>query len=396
MKILQINAVKDFGSTGRIMTELHENLKKNGYESVIAYAEGEVQPGDYLIGNKFDRKIHAILSRITGLQGYFSYIETRKLIKFIKKENPDIVRLANLHGNFINIKYLLKYFGEKNIPTILTLDDCFYYTGKCCHYTIDNCYKWRYGCNNCKRLKKDNKSWFWDRTFKMWSDKKNLYEKIDNLTIIGVSDWIVKEAKDSILSSSKRIIKIYNWIDMDIFKKIQRIEEFESGKFYIIGVASKWNESKGLKYFLEISKYLNNDERIILIGKIDRKIVLPSNISIYGQISNQEVLARYYASADVMLQLSQEETFGKVVAESLACGTPVITTKSTANPELINEECGIVLDQLNAENIIDAIRSVKEKKSYNYSKKCRKFACENFDKNKLIKEYINLFEEIAR
>lgn len=42
-------------------------------------------------------------------------------------------------------------------------------------------------------------------------------------------------------------------------------------------------------------------------------------------------------------QLSEEETFGKVTAEALACGTPVITNNKTANPELVDATCGITL-----------------------------------------------------
>ncbi len=37
MKVLQINSVIDFGSTGRICRDLYDFLEANGHECVIAY-----------------------------------------------------------------------------------------------------------------------------------------------------------------------------------------------------------------------------------------------------------------------------------------------------------------------------------------------------------------------
>lgn len=88
MKILQINAVLEYGSTGRNATDLSEMLKKSGHESWIAYSKGNrMIPNTYHINNEFDTKFHGLMSRIFGLQGYFSYFPTIRLIKFIKKKN---------------------------------------------------------------------------------------------------------------------------------------------------------------------------------------------------------------------------------------------------------------------------------------------------------------------
>lgn len=116
MKILQINAVNGYSSTGRTTIELNDALTKRGHQSYIAYSETIYSDNKhYKIGNKFGKKLHALLSRIFGLQSYFSSYSTMKLISYISKVNPDVVHLRNLHANYIHLGLLLKYLSKKNM-----------------------------------------------------------------------------------------------------------------------------------------------------------------------------------------------------------------------------------------------------------------------------------------
>ena len=89
--------------------------------------------------------------------------------------------MNNLHSNYVNFKILFQYLAKHNIPTVITLHDCWFYTGKCMHYTKINCDKWKTGCNNCPIFKKGNPSWFFDRTKTLWNDKRNIYLNHNNL-----------------------------------------------------------------------------------------------------------------------------------------------------------------------------------------------------------------------
>jgi glycosyltransferase involved in cell wall biosynthesis len=279
LKVLQINAVNGIRSTGRICTEISQVLEENGHEAYIAYATGLYSRNSYKIGSRFDQIIHGILSRLFGLQAYFSYRATKKLLRFIETVKPDVVHLHNLHSNFINLKLLLEHLAVNDIPTVLTLHDCWFYTGKCTHYTIDDCFKWKSGCYECPRLKKDNSSYYFDRTKKMYEDKKSWFENIPRLSVIGVSDWITNEAKQSILSQASNIKRVYNWIDLDLFSKIDTTSFKKKSnlddKFIILGVASEWGHHKGLNAFIKLADSLADDMRIILIGTISSTINLP-------------------------------------------------------------------------------------------------------------------------
>lgn len=399
MRVLQINSLSRIQSTGRICAEISDYLNANGGEGYIAYADGIPYEYGYKIGNIFDIKVHALLSRIFGTQAYFSKHSTKRLLNYIETLKPDIIHLHNLHANYINLKLLLEYLALKDIPTVITLHDCWFFTGKCTHYTLDNCFRWKTECYDCPRLKKDNKSWFFDRTSKMHKDKKDWFGLIPRLAVVGVSEWITNEAKKSILSSAQIITKIYNWVDFDIFKPVNPNNILHTlgirNKFVILGVATNWSNTKGLDKFIELSTKIEVDTVIVLIGRLKHTKKLPENIIHINETHNKYDLATYYSMADIFINFSLEETFGIVTAEALACGTPVIVMNSTANPELVGDRCGYITESCNIDEIINKINEVKHFGKNYYSQYCINFAKENFDIQKRIKDYIATYKKVS-
>lgn len=399
MKVLQINAVYKFSSTGRTVLEMHEFLQKNGIESYVACGNKSECESAYLIGSDYEKKLHAFMSRLSGLQGYFSRRGTKKLIEYMQQIKPDIVHLRNLHANYIYLPILFGYLAENDIGTVITLHDCWIYTGKCTHYTVEKCYKWQEGCHHCPKLRSDNKSWFFDRTPKMWKDKKKWFEAIPRLAVVGVSDWITNEAKKSILGKAEIIRCIYNWIDLDTFRytssiRLRKKLKLEN-KFVILGVANKWSDKKGIKTFMQLAEKLDENKRLVLVGDME-DCRLPDDVIRISATNNVQELVEYYSMADVYVQLSLEETFGKVVAEALACGTPVVTVNSTANSELVSDVCGIVLKNLDIVGILDALCEIEKRGKEYYKNACRKFVEKNFNLSDCAMEYIKIYEKLIK
>lgn len=396
MRVLQINAVNGISSTGRTTSELADYLNENGCEAYTAYSSGTPVKLGFKIGNTIDRKLHGLLSRVTGKQGYFSKSSTKDLIQWIGEIKPDIVHLRNLHGNYINLGLILQYLAKNDIPTVITLHDCWFYTGKCTHYTIDKCYKWKDKCGGCPRLKKDNKSWFFDQTVEMLVDKKKWYDKIPRLAVIGVSDWITNEAKKSILNHAKILTRIYDWIDLNKFKPvIQQGIKNDYGlenKFIILGVASGWSNAKGLDKFLRLAEKFEEDMTIVLVGNLPEKVKLPVNILKIPETHSIEELVKIYSMADVFVNFSPEESFGKVTAEALSCGIPVITNSSTANPELVGEGCGYITN--NFEDVINRIRQIKIEGKNFYTKACIQFARKNFGSRERMLDHMKIYTSL--
>ena len=398
MRVLQINAVYGHGSTGSMVKQLHEYLKQNNIESYVACSQGcsDLESSEFAIGTANDVKIHSVMARISGLQGYYSNKATKKLLRFMDEIKPDIVHLGNLHSNYLNVINLLNYLGDRNIATVITLHDCWFYTGKCTHYTKAGCYKWKESCGDCPQLKKDIPTWFFDRTNKMLADKAASYKKIKKLAVIGVSQWITNEVYNSVLKNASIIKTIYNWVDLEVFrpKKMEadqcRKKMGLQGKFVILGVSSIWSDLKGLSTFHALSQLLKDDEIIILVGRLNEQ-KLPSNIIHIPETQSVDELATYYSMADVFLQLSPEESFGKVVVEAMACGTPAISIDSTANAELIGMGTGFVSCNSNVDEIYHYIDIIKKIGSNKYANTCREYAEKNFMITKQLNKYLDIY-----
>lgn len=400
MKILQINAVYGYASTGRTCFEMTKVLGEMGHESVtLCTSNREIATSNVKIGSTNDRKIHAFMSRLSGLQGYFSVGVTKSVIKYIKEYKPDVVHLRNLHGNYINLPMLLKHLAKNDVATVVTLHDCWFYTGKCTHYTLDKCYKWQAECGGCPRLKMDNPSWFLDRTKKMLDDKKRYFSALPRLAVVGVSRWITDEARKSFFENASIIESIYNWIDMEKFKLYDDADGLRNkyglyDKYIIISVAAKWGAGKGLDKFIKLSESLKSDEVIVLVGKMPESIKLPDNIIAVGTTHNTEELAKWYCTSDVCISLSKEESFGKTVAEAQSCGTPAIVYNSTALPELVGENCGCVINE--DSELADAIKTVRSKGKEYYRKYCIQNVAENFDLRKNIDKYVEIYNKLLQ
>ncbi len=401
MKVLQINAIYGISSTGRTVTEMENILTKKGHIAVSAYSKGVSvdKNSEFIIGNLTDAKVHALLSRINGKQGSWSFSSTRKLLKFMDEFSPDIVILRNLHANYINLSMLLRYLAKRDIATVVVLHDCWFYTGGCYHYTKAGCRKWQDSCGNCPIPNKARNSWFFDRTRGMLKVKKKLFGSIPRLAVVGVSKWLTGEAKKAVAFSNAKIFKtIYNWIDGETFKARNADELREklglSDKKVILCVASGWSVAKGLNTVMELSEKLCDDERILLLGNVNEKAALNDKIIHIPPTNSTNELSEYYSLADVFVQPSLEETFGKVTAEALSCGTPAVCFDSTANPELIGDGCGAVVPIGDTDAMLEEIRRIFADGKAVYADSCRDFAEKNFNMAKNIKEYIGLFEEL--
>ena len=180
MKILQINAVFGYKSTGVIARDIGEAVERAGGEAYFAYQtkSGETKRG-YTVGNKLDWKAHALFSRVFGKQAYFSRRATKKLIKHIENISPDVVHLHNLHSNYVNLDLLLDFLGKRNIPTVVTMHDCWYFTGKCYHYQDVSCDKFTTDCKKCPKWRGNPPSFFFDKASCMLADKKKYFGRLN-------------------------------------------------------------------------------------------------------------------------------------------------------------------------------------------------------------------------
>ena len=134
-------------------------------------------------------------------------------------------------------------------------------------------------------------------------------------------------------------------------------------------------EEKGVRYLLEAFKLLEKDFpslRLYLIGKgpledYIRQFVEARNLGqkvfLLGFVKNKEI-PLYLRAATLTVMPSCvtsyfEEQVGMVAIQSIACGTPVVSTDTGAIPEFVKEgRMGILVPERNAQALAGAIKEL--------------------------------------
>ena len=392
MKIVQINATCGIGSTGkicvgisRVLTEANvENhilcSRSNGYSLGIPCAEGR-----YI-------RFQALKSKLLGNYGFNSRKATRRVISELERLSPDIVNLHNIHGHDCDLETLFAYFRRKKTKLIWTFHDCWAFTGYCPHFTVARCDKWKSQCSRCPQYREY--AWFFDRSRTLYEKKKALFTGLE-MSIVTPSQWLADLVKQSFLREYPVHI-IHNGIDLKTFRSepgdFRKKFDLE-GKKMVLGVSFGWDKKKGLDVFLELSKRLSEDYRIVLVGtdsNVDQ--LLPACILSIHRTHNQQELAEIYSAADVFVNTSREETYPTVNMEALACGTPVLTFRTGGSPEMLTETCGAVVECEDVDALEKEIRRICADAPYAEAD-CLERA-QDFDQAERFKEYVSLYERV--
>ena len=375
MRILQINSVCGIRSTGRIVTDLYQELVKEGHECCIAYGREQApeKVNTYRINTKLDVMCHAGLSRITDRQGFYSTNATKRLVKWMKCYNPDIIHLHNIHGYYLNIIVLFHALKEMKKPIIWTLHDCWAFTGHCSQFDYIDCNRWEKGCYSCPQKKAYPTSLFLDKSKLNYCQKKECLDNISSLTFVTPSYWLADLVRKS-FANSYPVEVIPNGVDIEVFKKeksdFRKRYDLED-KFVLLGVSSFWGERKGYSIFLQLADMLDEKSKIVLVGVTkQQKEKLPDKIIGIEKTNNTKELAQIYSAADVFINPTLEDNYPTVNLEAQLCGLPVITFQSGGSGESICPN-GVVLNEKSSAAIMNNLeknRKLEEIDRYQFSK----------------------------
>jgi phosphatidylinositol alpha-mannosyltransferase len=162
---------------------------------------------------------------------------------------------------------------------------------------------------------------------------------------------------------------IPNGIEYERFATAQPFPHLRDGAVNILFVGRK-DERKGLRYLLEaFHQMVAGDSRLRLVivgpGEPDRECsrllaaiaeVAPDRVVITGAVSDGD-LPRYYASADVFCSpATGGESFGIVLLEAMAAGTPVVASDIDGYRDVVADgEQGLLTPPREPSAIADAI-----------------------------------------
>ena len=402
MKVLQINTSVNTGSTGRIAEEIGQALIAAGHHSYIAYGRpgGISQSHTIKIGSSFDQKLHGLQTRIFDTHAFGSATATKKLIEEITCINPDVIHLHNLHGYYIHVGLLFDFLKERKKPVVWTLHDCWSFTGHCSYFDFVNCSKWKTHCEKCPVKTRYPESYVFDNSYNNFDKKKEVFNGVDNLTLVTPSNWLKDLLKLSFLNNYP-VSVIHNGVDLQTFKPLSTASLSVKQKLnigdeaVILGVASVWDRRKGLKDFIQLSEKINPADKIILLGLTEEQQKgLPQNIIALQRTESLEEMVQLYNLATVFVNPTWVDNFPTTNIEALACGTPVITYNTGGSVEAVDEHTGWIVEKGNIDGLLTTIELAKQNGKNYYTNKCRTRAEQFFNNKERFGDYVKMYQSV--
>ena len=218
MKILIVNTSDIQGGAARAAYRLHKSLLSKGVDSqmlvqnkssddwTVMGPDSKVQKGMGKIRPTLDSIPIKLYKNKTKTLFSPSWLPFGGIVNKINKINPDIVHLHWVCGGMMTIEDTAKI----KAPIVWSLHDMWAFTDGC-HYdeAYDIC---KNGCQS------ESNFFLSNRVFKR---KQKTYTKKDDMTIVGLSNWLNECSKNSELLKDKKHINLPNPIDTNIFKPFE-------------------------------------------------------------------------------------------------------------------------------------------------------------------------------
>jgi glycosyltransferase involved in cell wall biosynthesis len=210
----------------------------------------------------------------------------------------------------------------------------------------------------------------------------------------------------------KKIEVIPPGIDLDKFKPMPQTKRREKIILFV-GILDKFHRYKGLDYLIKAMTFIKRDifnVKLIVGGngvlkeeyiKLSRSLGLEKQIDFVGFIP-QNKLIEYYNNCDVFVLpslSSEQEGFGIVLLEAMACGKPVVTTNIVGLAENIKSiGSGRVIEPGKEIELSKAIIEIlnNEDLANEMGQKARKLTEENYSWNLIAKKILELYYDYQK
>jgi glycosyltransferase involved in cell wall biosynthesis len=413
MKILHISTYDISGGAARAAYRLHQSLLEFGVESRML-VQSKKSDDDTVIMQKrttpAEKVVNFLRPQLDALPNKIyinrtktlfspAWVPLSSIIKSIDEYDPDVVHLHWICGGMMPIEDIKKI----KKPIIWSLHDMWAFTGGC-HYD-EECGKYNFNCGFCPVLgsRKD-----YDLSRWIFLRKQTTFSDMDNLTIIGLSRWLVDCSQNSALFTNNRVVNLPNPIDTSFFSPIEKNKARKKlnlpleKKLMLYGAMSATSDPR--KGYVELIKALGmmpkgTDTELLVFGSCgsDYPFNLKNKIHHLGLIDD-ELLPTLYSAADVMIVPSLQENLSNAIMESLACGTPVIAFAIGGNGDLIDhKQNGYLAEPFNSADLAEGITWVLDSANVGLlAENAREKVIRCFDSKVVVEKYIELYKSTMR
>lgn len=232
-------------------------------------------------------------------------------------------------------------------------------------------------------------------------------EQSDHVT--AVSHALVDQTY-SLIKPDKDIETVYNFIDERVYRKVNSehlkrdygILPHEKVIIHVSNFRAVKRVEDVVQTFSRIVEHIPS--KLLLVGDGPEMTVICQLVKELGLkdkvlfLGKQDSLEELYSLSDLMLLLSQKESFGLVALEAMACGVPCIGTDVGGIPEVIEDGVnGYVCPLGDVETISEkAVSLLNSHDLYKqYSENALETARTKFHWSKIVGQYEQIYRKLA-
>lgn len=405
MNVLLVNGSVGTGGAGIAVETLGRGLQDYGHSVDFAAASfgGDTGPNRHNVPQvrHLGQKLARRAAYEAGL-GDIGIMNARALARQDWFGRADIVNFHNLHGGYINYLAMPKLTRER--PAVITLHDMWTFTGHCV-YSFD-CERWMSGCGRCpypetyQAIKRDGSA----ISHRL---KRHAFHAA-NVEFIGVSAWMTKLARQSLLAPIP-VHHVPNGIDTRIYwpedkEQARRILGLPFDRPVAIYLAHNISDPrKGFDLLQDALERLSPDVRaklfLAVVGSVgnDPDLGLAVDHSYLGYVAEPERKRLIFSAADICLFPTRSDNLPVVLQESLACGTPMVAFDVGGVAELVREgETGLLAPHEDSDAFARCIETLLAKPDLSaaMAAECRNVAEREFSLERQAAGYSAIFERM--
>lgn len=398
MKVVHLSTT-DFGGAYKAAERISACMKSVGVDSkVLVRTKTRIDTDGIEVINtplkKFISKTknvgNLLLSEGNIISDYFGTDISKN--QYVKDADVIFLHWVNSFISYRDVEKLIKL----NKKIIWVMHDMWLFTGGC--HCDQYCGRYQFDCGYCPMLKKEKDN---DISRKNFSRKQKMLQN-GNIILIGPSEWIVSCAKNSRITNRKRIERIPNPIDIQMFRPIEKDMLFEKynidnkKKVILYGAMNAVGDKNKGYIFLKnaVEKIDKTKYQLLIFGNKAVDTEMEKNIQtiFLGYIHEEKTLVDLYNIADVFVCPSQQENYPYAVLEAQACNTPVVAFRIGGIPDIIShKETGYLCTYGNVEEMVEGIEFCSNLKHEICGKvnRINSYAAIGNQYKKLACEYIN-------
>ncbi|MDO9043815.1 MAG: glycosyltransferase family 4 protein [Methanobacteriaceae archaeon] len=244
----------------------------------------------------------------------------------------------------------------------------------------------------------------WIQSTKIAAIAEKILVRLPYNKIITVSNETKKSLVKYYNVKKSRICVVYAGVDLEFIDSVEVNEKYENTIIFVGRLAPHKHVDHLLKVVKSLKKVIPS-VKLIVVGngaekenliKLTKELEIEDNVQFLHDLDYRELIGEIKKS-NILALPSTREGFGMVLAEANACKIPVVAYASGGVVEVVEDGFnGFLVEPFDLENLECEIKSLLKNpsKRNNLGENGRKFVEKNFIWDKIVKDILNIYNQI--